>query len=182
METGLGTQKTPEDTLDAEEKPRLLDNANSSNHKQNNKQVLCTPKGIPDATRSQVDVGVHCEPKLGQGTVKFNKDLWTKYSEAELQTSGVGLMYKLIDGYQLVPIFDRNQREMPKMPKKLGPKVYTAICRGKWVKCKTRAGFCLSNWGSLASVCVCMHARLCVFVCVWVCMNVYAYVELNLIP
>lgn len=59
METVLGTQKAPEDTLDAEGKPRLLDNANYSNHKQNNKQVLCTTKGIPHATRSQEDMEVH---------------------------------------------------------------------------------------------------------------------------
>lgn len=59
METVLGTQKAPENTLNAEEKPRLQDNANYSNHKQNNKQVLCTAKGIPHATRSQEDVEVY---------------------------------------------------------------------------------------------------------------------------
>lgn len=171
METVLRTQKAPEDTLDAEGKPRLLDNANYLNHKQNNKQVLCTAMGIPHATRSQEDVEVHWEPKFGQDTVKFNKDLRPKDSEAEQQTSGVRLMYKLISGCQLVPIFDRNQGEMPKMPKKLDPKIHSDICKGKWVKFKTRAGFCLSNWRSLASDSVCMHVRLCIFVCVWVCMN-----------
>ena len=66
METGLGTQRAPEDILDAEEKPRLLDTAKYSNHKQNNKQVLCTPKGIPDDTRSQEDVRITVNQDLGR--------------------------------------------------------------------------------------------------------------------
>lgn len=54
-------------------------------------------------------------------------------------------MYKQISGCQLVSVFDRNQGEMPKIPKKLGPKMHSEICRGKWVKFEISADFCLSN-------------------------------------
>lgn len=57
-------------------------------------------KGIPAATRSQEDMRVHYEPRFVQDTVKFNKGLSPKGSEAQRQTAGVGLVYKLIDGFQ----------------------------------------------------------------------------------